>query len=149
MVVSWILVGLLMLIIFYFSNQESVVSSGTSTGITRRIFDWFKLDEILIFDSFHGLIRKIAHFGIYLVLGVLVFNALYNTFEKEYIKILVLTILIVMLYACSDEVHQLFISGRSGEVRDVLLDTSGGSIGGLIYYFKLKIGCVRHDLQKR
>ena len=37
------------------------------------------------------------------------------------------------LYAASDELHQLFIPGRSGEVRDVLIDTSGGAVGAMIY----------------
>ncbi len=142
-IISWILVGILMFIIFYFSNQASCVSSGTSSGITRRLFDLFNLDEYLVFDTFHGLIRKIAHFCIYFVLGILVYNALFNTLKKYYIELLLYSILIVMLYAFSDEVHQLFIVGRSGEFRDVLIDTSGGSIGSLIYYFYLKIGCVK------
>ena len=55
------------------------------------------------------------------------------------IYLLVLAIVLVMSYAISDEVHQLFIVGRSCEVRDVLIDTSGGSIGAFIYYFYLKI----------
>lgn len=148
-IISWILVGFLMLVIFYFSNQESIISSGTSSGFTRKVFDLFNLDELLIFDSFHGLIRKIAHFGIYCLLGFLIYNALFNSWKKEFIYLLVLTIFLVLLYAGSDEIHQLFVLGRSGEFRDVLIDTSGGSIGGLIYYFYLKIGCVKHDLQKR
>lgn len=142
-IISWILVGILMFIIFYFSHQASQVSSGTSSGLTRELFDLFNLDEYLIFDSFHGLIRKIAHFIIYFILGFLVYNAVSFTFKKDYIEFLLYTILIVMVYAFSDEIHQLFIVGRSGELRDVFIDTSGGSIGGLIYYFYLKIGCVR------
>lgn len=142
-IISWILVILLMFIIFYFSHQASFISSGTSSGLTRKLFDLFGLGEYLLFDPFHGLIRKIAHFIIYFILGLLVYNALYFTFKKDYIEILLYTILIVMIYAFSDEIHQLFIIGRSGELRDVFIDTSGGSIGGLIYYFYLKIGCVK------
>ena len=142
-IISWILVGILMFIIFYFSNQASCVSSGTSSGITRRLFDLFNLDEYLVFDTLHGLIRKVAHFTIFFILGILVYNALYNTFKKEYIELLLYSILIVMLYAFSDEIHQLFIVGRSCELRDVLIDTTGGSVGGLVYYFYLKIGCVK------
>ena len=50
------------------------------------------------------------------------------------------------MYASFDEVHQLFVLGRSGEFRDVLIDCIGGSIGALLYYFKLKIGCFKNDL---
>ena len=40
----------------------------------------------------------------------------------------------VLLYACSDEVHQTFVAGRSGEVLDVLIDTVGGSLATILYY---------------
>ena len=38
------------------------------------------------------------------------------------------------LYTCTDKMHQLFISGRSGEFKDVLVDTLGAVIGlGLVF----------------
>jgi len=146
---SWVLVLVLMVIIFNFSNQESIISSSNSTSLTEKIFSLCKLDKILMFDSFHGLIRKIAHFSVYCLLGYLVYNAIYYSCKKDYIYLLALTILIVLIYAGSDEIHQLFVRGRSGEFRDVIIDTSGGSIGGMIYYFYLKIGSGIHDLAKR
>lgn len=42
-------------------------------------------------------------------------------------------LLICVLYAISDEVHQKFIPGRSGEVRDVIIDTAGASVGISVY----------------
>lgn len=51
--------------------------------------------------------------------------------------ILKLSILICMLYACSDEIHQLFVSGRSGKVLDVCIDTFG-SLMGIFIYNKLR-----------
>ena len=36
--------------------------------------------------------------------------------------------LIVVAYACTDELHQLFISGRSASIIDVLIDATGGFI---------------------
>jgi len=42
---------------------------------------------------------------------------------------IIAALLICVLYAASDEIHQLFIAGRSGEVRDVLIDSAGASIG--------------------
>lgn len=143
---DWFLVIFLMICIFYFSNQESVVSSGTSNGITRVIFDFFNLDEIFVFKTFHALVRKVAHFSIYGVLGFLLYNALYNSLKNNFVEILILAIVFVFLYAISDEFHQLFVAGRSGEIRDVFIDTSGGSLGAFVYYFYLKIGCVRSDL---
>ncbi len=132
------LVILLMFIIFCFSNQSSNASSTTSSGIVRNIFDLFNLNDIFVFDAFHTLIRKIAHFSIYLLLGFLVYNALFNK-KISSINVLLCSILIVCLYAVSDEIHQLFIIGRSCEIRDIIIDTIGGSIGSLLYYFYTKL----------
>ena len=40
----------------------------------------------------------------------------------------------IILYAITDEIHQLFIPGRNGNVVDVLIDSCGGLIGiGVIW----------------
>jgi VanZ family protein len=148
-ILSWLVVVLIMGIIYYFSDQKSVVSSGTSNGVTRFIYDLLDLDNLFDFDSFHVLIRKLAHFSIYALLGVFMFNAIFYTMEREYIYLLVLSLFLVFGYACLDEIHQLFVLGRSCEFRDVIIDTSGGSIGSLVYYFYVKIGCVKYDLSQR
>ena len=49
------------------------------------------------------------------------------------------SLLICILYACSDEIHQLLVPGRSGEIRDIIIDGSGSSIMILMYYFYLKL----------
>ena len=49
-----------------------------------------------------------------------------------------LAILFVFLYACTDEFHQLFIEGRSGRFRDVLIDTAGGFLCYIIILIKNK-----------
>ena len=36
---------------------------------------------------------------------------------------------LTMLYACSDEFHQLFVAGRSGRISDVLIDSAGAVLG--------------------
>ncbi len=82
-------------------------------------------------------IRKLGHFTEYFILYLLFYNVL-----KEYFKFkssIFLSIVFVFLYACSDEFHQLFIIGRDGSIKDVILDTSGGMIGMLIVYIKNKI----------
>ena len=43
------------------------------------------------------------------------------------------------VYAFTDEVHQLFISGRTGELKDIIIDTAGATIGLLIYDFIYKM----------
>ena len=78
-------------------------------------------------------VRKCAHFTIYLILGILVISLL-SEYRILNFKTVLYTLLIVFLYACSDEFHQLFVSGRSSEIGDVLIDSSGGFIGSYLYY---------------
>ena len=52
-------------------------------------------------------------------------------------KSILTVIFLVFLYACSDEIHQLFIPGRSGEILDVLIDTLGG-ITSIVLYTKIR-----------
>lgn len=134
----WIPVIIIMLIIFYYSKDGSTASDYKSNGIADLIIKVFNLKNI---DPFYlnVLIRKLAHFSIYFILGFFVINALYKTTNLNYFNIFVLALIICFLYSCSDEIHQLLVPGRSGEIRDVILDTSGSSIMILMYYFYLKL----------
>ena len=49
-----------------------------------------------------------------------------------------MSILGSFIYACSDEVHQLLVPGRSGQICDVLLDTIGACIGVLLFTFIIR-----------
>lgn len=134
---KWFLLIAWMCIIFWFSHQPSIQSDEQSYLVISM------LRTIGInFNSVFGelsnfVIRKLGHFTEYFILYVLFYNVL-----KEYFKFkssILLSIVFVFLYACSDEFHQLFIIGRDGSIKDVILDTSGGMIGMLIVYIKNKI----------
>lgn len=137
-----------MTLIFCFSNQNANESTKVSNGIIVSVAKVFvpkgllKEKEEKILTDYTVIVRKTAHFGIYLVLGILVFS-----FLSEYkLKYLILySILFCVLYSISDEVHQLFTYGRSGEIRDIIIDSFGSSIGILGYYYlkKCKICKIR------
>ena len=85
------------------------------------------------------LVRKTAHFTEYAILGSLFFINLRNT-PKDLIKRpLVMSILFSLLYACTDELHQIFVPGRSAQFRDILIDTLGASFGATITYLTIKL----------
>ena len=128
-IISTVLVVLWMILIFSLSNQVALVSSHQSSFFVNIITNIFGNSNINIITF---VVRKCAHFTLYLILGVLVLNALRYYKVKN---IIILAILICITYACFDEIHQLFIQGRSGEVRDVLIDSIGSLIG--IVLFKL------------
>lgn len=133
--IAWILVVGWMGCIFYLSHQPASSSSELSTGIMSfllSIIKWlpFQFDQTIV----HFFIRKGAHFFAYLILGMLVCHALNINRFRFFVA---LTICIV--YAITDEVHQLFIEGRSGEVRDVVIDSFGSIVGIVVYLFVKKL----------
>lgn len=145
--IKLILVILWMIIIFMFSNQKANDSSKLSDGLilkTVRIIEkinhkQYSDEEIL--ETFVKPVRKIAHLTIYLVLGVLVY--LYIKELKIDNKFIV-SLLICVIYALSDEIHQLFIIGRSGNIIDVLIDSLGSIIG--IFIIK-KVGNLHEKIK--
>lgn len=52
---------------------------------------------------------------------------------------LAMSIFLSFLYACTDEIHQIFVPGRSAQFRDILIDTLGASIGTIITYLIIKL----------
>jgi VanZ family protein len=133
-VVRWMLLIAWMVVIFLFSQQSGEVSSEQS----RLVVYVFNLAGINL-DSALGdlstfIVRKVAHFTEYLILGLLAYNALRE--EAKLNKSLILSVIIVFLYASSDEFHQSFIPGRGPAFRDVLIDTTGGLAGIIGVYIR-------------
>jgi len=73
--------------------------------------------------------RKIAHVGEYVILAWLVFRIFRNLNGHGYGRSFFSTLVIVFLYAASDEFHQTFIAQRSGNPVDVLVDVLGALFG--------------------
>lgn len=78
--------------------------------------------------------RKVMHASVYLVLAFLAivfFNVLMN--NKHYWIALILTLIISIGFAVSDEIHQTYVSGRTGQFLDVVIDSIGALVGIFIY----------------
>ena len=146
-VIRFILVLLLILtfgMIFNFSNQDSEKSGSTSQKVTEAITKDIKSIQKLnknekakVIDKIEDVIRKIAHFSLYALIGFLLM-ALFSTYNINEKNKIISTIIIGAIYAISDEFHQSFISGRSGQVSDVFLDTLGVTVGGLFILLIIK-----------
>ena len=116
-------------IIFAFSSQAN---SGTTTqNILEASLPFFELQLI---ETLNFIIRKLAHLTEYFILTLLVVSLL-KEYTKSERKIIILSLIFCFLYACTDEYHQSFISGRTATLRDVFIDTTGGIIYLIIYYF--------------
>ena len=91
-----------------------------------------------IIDKLNQPLRKIAHASEYLILTILLIIALTNSGVTGK-NVFLIALLISSLYACTDEYHQTFIKGRTGQFTDTLIDTLGGIVGCLIFILKNKI----------
>lgn len=136
-IISYVFLFVWMGVIFYFSSQNGTLSSNESGSLIRGILDVLgfifniKFDEsdvIAVTSSCGVWIRKCAHFTEYLVLGLLMTNALRFTIKEKKNFVLIL-ILLCFIYACSDELHQIFIPGRVGTIFDAIIDLSGSYAG--------------------
>lgn len=122
---------LLMVIIFFMSHQPGNDSMQTSNFIVDLLKHIFSLPNTYE-DILSTIVRKGAHMSEYALLAILLFYGFYNTFKNR--PIFQLTFFTTFLYACTDEFHQLFIVGRSGQISDVLVDSGGALIGLFIIY---------------
>lgn len=136
-----------MALIFSFSNQKDVESSNVSDSfIDRTVVKIYKIfnenitkeKENEIIEKYTYPIRKFAHYTLYFILGILSFLVVKDYSINK--KLIIYSLLICFLYACSDEFHQLFIIGRSASIKDVIIDTFGSFCSISIFYiFNKKI----------
>lgn len=137
-VLTLLLVLSLMILIFSFSAQPAEESDDTSRFFVTLILkilvpDSDSLDPEAKWELEHKVsfvVRKTAHLTEYAVLGFALLLHVMALQLKLKIRFPGLSAFLVgMLYAVSDEVHQLFVPGRSGEGKDVLLDSVGVLLG--------------------
>lgn len=118
--------------IYWFSSKEANVSSQQSDNLIIKL-GIMTAEEIKEnpekAKEIRFLIRKSAHFVIYLVLGVSVYLTFYHFRVKGACLIGWITTIILSGF---DEFHQSFVPGRSMELRDVIIDSSGALLGILI-----------------
>ena len=125
--------------IFGFSSQNREKSGNLSKKVTyevtKNIESIQKLDKIEkenVLNKIEKFIRKMAHFTLYTLVGILMMS-LMETYNINRIKKIGSSLGIGVLYASSDEIHQFFVPGRGPQVLDVLLDSSGVIVGILIF----------------
>lgn len=147
-----ILTIITMIVIFIFSSENGDESKNTSRGFVRKVINTLSitrnLDEIEkeeLIENSQFLIRKMAHFSVYTILGINVYGFI-NTYKNMINRYRILTTIgIGAIYAMSDEFHQLFSSGRSASIRDVCIDTAGTLFGILIFILGEKCRKIKNN----
>lgn len=115
-ILNWILVFGWMAVIYYFSNQPNL-----------------KSELAPIWDTFF---RKIAHISEFFILAYFLFNAFRSTGVK-FNQALMMSFIVAVMYAFSDEFHQGQVLGRHSSYKDVAID-SFGALAFVFLRFKLR-----------
>jgi len=114
---------------FWFSSKPAEESVGQSSGLLVKLRIVTQEDMVNMTPKYIFLgngIRKAAHFGLFAIAGIGAFMVT-GSIKKS--------IIIVCLMGGFDEVHQYFIPGRGAQLKDVVLDTSGGATGAIFSAF--------------
>ena len=137
MVVLW------KLFIFIMSSQTGAESGNTSSGLINTacsiiIPDFSELEEtqkIEIISKISYPVRKLAHFTEYFILAAVINLSVIQTKRKISLTLsnLAISFALGVLYAITDEIHQLFVPGRAGTITDVLIDSAGVALGCITF----------------
>lgn len=167
-ITSTILIALAwLLLIFNLSAMTSQDSNSKSAGLTEKLISKVldATNEAGITDSYpddaklakaanliNAPIRKVAHATVYFVL-VLILLAVGRVIfgSKKYLLTCALALLFCFIFAMTDEYHQTFVDGRTGQFSDVLIDTAGACVGILLfssYFLVWKIGNHHNSVER-
>lgn len=144
--IAGIMAAAWMCVIFAFSAQTKEESSVVSEGFSYRMVSstgllfHLHIDEEQVREiaaSIERTVRKCAHMTEFAILALLVYGWMCRWRISRRQRAFAAAGL-TMLYACSDEFHQLFVAGRSGRFSDVLVDSAGAVLGLLLFLIAVK-----------
>ena len=136
-ILNGVIALLLMAMIFMFSANTGDESSELSRKVTEHLMRWIFPEYSAMgggaqagaFALMHFLVRKLAHFSEYALLGAALRQFLW-TFPLKFPGLPAW--LAATVYAVLDEWHQTFVSGRAGQFRDICIDSAGALFGVLV-----------------
>ena len=147
-----VLTVLIMLVIFLMSAKPGTESREDSSFFSLRLVDKLTKDydelnprqQFRAEENLDELIRKLAHVTEFAGLAFFIRLSLESWFgpsrkTPKSKKLTLQALLGGFLYACTDEIHQIFVAGRSASLRDILIDTSGVLIGVLVSLLAFRI----------
>lgn len=150
-IVLLILIVLNLAMMFFFSHQNGPASTAVSTAISHQIevstpgYETKSLGER---NAFHvhtqKSLRHWAHGILFFTLGILMYMFL-NTYAIKWYRF-PMALMIGFLVALGDEIHQLYVPGRSFGWDDISYDMLGFLSGTLIIcLFGFVIKCVKKE----
>ncbi len=120
----WLILSIAWLCVIF---GHSLMPASLSDGESRGIFAW--LHQFFPWLT-HHLLRKLAHFSAFAVLGGLLTATFLQTARFSLFK----PVGCALAAALMDETIQLFVEGRSGQVSDIWIDLSGALCAALLVW---------------
>lgn len=137
----WLFPILVCMMIFSFSADSGEESTEISFPITIDIMEgwdhvfhlnWDDERVLEMAQNAEIFVRKAGHMSEYAFLAISVLTAVVVSMTLSKTKV-VYSGLFCVLYAASDEIHQLFVPGRSGKFTDVCIDSVGVMLGMVLF----------------
>jgi len=122
-------------------STDAFSAQSTNSYIDPVLRYFFGELSAATFRFAHTTIRKSAHFLEYAVLAILLCRALTEPGTRPSRRTLVRIIVYCAVYACLDELHQMFVPRRTGSLYDSMLDTVGASVGTLMFRARRRSTC--------
>lgn len=146
-------------VIFMFSAQDGTKSTETSSKVVEKVSEIVVEDyktmtpaeQQDVISRMTNVVRKSAHFFEFAILGIFLFQ--FYSFAMNMLYRFSLAQFTAMLYACSDELHQYYVSGRGCYFSDVLIDSSGAlltiTISALISSLAASVAVIRKSKKSK
>lgn len=151
-IIFGILTAITFITIFIFSNQNGEKSGSVSRDFTKKVIEILHIDKNLneiekenLIENSQFIVRKLAHFTIYIIAGINLYGFI-NTYNIENKYKMIGALLVGIIYATSDEIHQMFSGERTPAVMDVFIDSCGVLFGINMFLITNKI--IKNKKQK-
>ena len=117
-----------------FASTDSFNAANTSRIIGPLVLWFFPSTSPEALATIHFIVRKIAHFTEYAILGFLAARA-FRAHQRWFL----ISLALIVVYALFDEYHQSFVPSRTASIYDSFIDMTGG-LSALIFVSRKRAG---------
>ena len=114
--ISWVIVVLIGIFIFYMSSLTFPPSDAKGIDIKPFVY----------------------HFAVFFFFSSFLLFSIVKGRKENLVFLIFLVILLSVLYATSDEIHQIFVPGRGSSISDVLIDSFGILLASFFYVLSIR-----------
>ena len=133
----WRYAPLVLWAVLIFIGSGNILSASHTSillGVVRRLFPNIRDESLAVF---HLLVRKAGHLTEYAILVTLAARAFrtssHDLLRRHWFRF---SLLLAIVYALTDELHQSFVPSRTASIYDSLIDSVGALIALMVIWFR-------------